>query len=32
MFPVVVMFVTVLSLNFAGDRIRQYFDVKELAF
>ena len=32
MFPVVVMFVTVLALNFAGDRIRQYFDVKELAF
>ena len=32
MFPVAVMFVTVLSLNFAGDRIRQYFDVKELAF
>ena len=32
MFPVVVMFVTVLALNFAGDRIRQYYDVKELAF
>ena len=32
MLPVVVMFVTVLALNFAGDRIRQYFDVKELAF
>ncbi len=32
MFPVAVMFLTVLSLNFAGDRIRQYFDVKELAF
>ena len=32
MFPVAVMFVTVLALNFAGDRIRQYFDVKELAF
>ena len=32
MFPVVVMFLTVLALNFAGDRIRQYFDVKELAF
>ena len=31
MFPVVVMFLTVLSLNFAVDRIRQYFDVKELA-
>ncbi len=32
MFPVVVMFVTVQALNFAGDRIRQYYDVKELAF
>ena len=32
MLPIVVMFVTVLSLNFAGDRIRQYFDVRELAF
>ena len=32
MFPVAIMFVTVLALNFAGDRIRQYFDVKELAF
>ena len=32
MFPLGVMFVTVLSLNFAGDRIRQYFDVRELAF
>lgn len=32
MFPVAMMFVTVLALNFAGDRIRQYFDVRELAF
>ena len=32
MAPVAVMFITVLALNFAGDRIRQYFDVKELAF
>ena len=32
MFPVAVMFLTVLALNFAGDRIREYFDVKELAF
>ncbi len=32
MFPIAMMFVTVLSLNLAGDRIRQYFDVKELAF
>ncbi len=32
MFPILAMFITVLALNFAGDRIRQYFDVKELAF
>ncbi len=32
LFPVLVMFATVLALNFAGDRIRQHFDVKELAF
>ena len=32
MFPILVMFLTVLALNFAGDRIRQYFDVRELAF
>jgi ABC-type dipeptide/oligopeptide/nickel transport system permease subunit len=23
------LFLTVLSLNFAGDRVRNYFDVKE---
>ena len=32
MFPIAAMFLTVLSLNFAGDRIREYFDVRELAF
>jgi peptide/nickel transport system permease protein len=32
MFPILVMFLTVLALNFAGDRIREYFDVRELAF
>jgi ABC-type dipeptide/oligopeptide/nickel transport system permease subunit len=24
------MFLTVLSLNFAGDRLRDYFDVREV--
>lgn len=27
--PCLVMFLTVLSLNLAGDRIREYFDIKE---
>jgi peptide/nickel transport system permease protein len=27
--PCFFMFVTVLSLNLAGDRVREYFDVKE---
>ncbi len=31
-FPILFLFLTVLSLNFAGDRVRQYFDVRELAF
>jgi peptide/nickel transport system permease protein len=31
-FPIIFMFLTVLSLNFAGDRVRQYFDVRESAF
>ena len=31
LFPVAVLFVTVLALNFAGDRLRSYFDVKDLA-
>jgi len=32
MFPILVMFCTVLALNFAGDRVREYFDVRETAF
>ena len=32
MFPIGAMFLTVLSLNYAGDRIREFYDVKELAF
>jgi len=27
--PCFVLFLTVLSLNLAGDRVREYFDVKE---
>ena len=27
--PCFVMFLTVLALNLAGDRVREYFDVKE---
>ena len=29
--PIIVLFLTVLSLNFAGDRLRSHFDVKESA-
>lgn len=29
-FPILMLFLTVLSLNFAGDRLRSYFDVKEM--
>lgn len=29
--PIIVLFLTVVALNFAGDRLRDYFDVKELA-
>ncbi len=29
--PIIVLFLTVLALNFAGDRIRSYFDVRETA-
>ena len=32
MSPIVVMFLTVLALNYAGDRVRSYFDVRETAF
>jgi peptide/nickel transport system permease protein len=31
MIPIAVLFLTVLSLNFAGDRLRSYFDVRESA-
>lgn len=31
MAPIAVLFLTVLSLNFAGDRLRAHFDVKEVA-
>jgi len=30
--PIAAMFLTVLALNFAGDRLREYTDVKETAF
>ena len=29
--PIAVLFLTVLALNFAGDRVRSYFDVRETA-
>jgi peptide/nickel transport system permease protein len=29
-FPILMLFLTVLSLNFAGDRLRTFFDVKEM--
>ncbi len=29
--PILVLFLTVMSLNFAGDRLRSHFDVKETA-
>lgn len=29
--PIVVLFFTVLALNYAGDKVREYFDVKELS-
>jgi len=29
--PIIVLFLTVAALNFAGDRLRDYFDVKELS-
>lgn len=31
MAPIFVLFVTVLALNFAGDKVRAYFDVKEIS-
>ena len=30
-FPIGVLFLTVFALNFAGDRVRTYFDVKEIS-
>jgi peptide/nickel transport system permease protein len=27
--PILILFLTVLALNFAGDKLREYFDVKE---
>lgn len=30
--PIIAMFLTVMALNFAGDRIREYTDVRETAF
>jgi len=32
LFPIGVVFLTVLALNYAGDRLREVFDAKELAF
>lgn len=29
--PILALFLTVMALNFAGDRLRDYFDVRELA-
>ena len=28
--PILVLFLTVLALNYAGDRVREYFDVREI--
>ena len=29
--PIVFLFLTVVALNYAGDKLRDYFDVRELA-
>ena len=29
--PILILFLTVLALNFAGDRVREYFDVREVS-
>jgi peptide/nickel transport system permease protein len=29
--PILILFLTVLALNFAGDKLREYFDVREVA-
>lgn len=31
-FPIIIVFLTVLALNYAGDRLREVFDAKELKF
>ena len=31
MAPIFILFLTVVSLNFAGDRLRAYFDVREIS-
>ena len=31
MSPIFILFLTVLALNYAGDKVRAYFDVKEIA-
>ena len=31
MMPILILFLTVLALNLAGDRLRSYFDVKDSA-
>jgi peptide/nickel transport system permease protein len=31
MAPILILFLTVLSLNFAGDKLRAYFDVREIS-
>jgi peptide/nickel transport system permease protein len=31
MAPILILFLTVLALNFAGDRLRAYFDVREIS-
>jgi len=29
--PIIALFLTVMALNYAGDRLRDYFDVRELS-
>ena len=29
--PILILFLTVLALNFAGDKLREYFDVREIS-
>ena len=30
MAPILILFLTVLALNYAGDKLRAYFDVREI--